>query len=75
MACQAGGEQRVKFKIYPDGRVEETVIGVKGQDCLKITEELNEKLGTVLATEATEEMSEKPVENTNNVYEQNKNTW
>ena len=36
---------RVKFRIYPDGRVEETVSGIRGSDCTKVTEELNEKLG------------------------------
>ena len=42
-----GETVRVKFRIHPDGRIEETVTGVKGSDCVKITEELNEKLGEV----------------------------
>ena len=46
---------RVKFRIYPDGRVEETVSGIRGSDCTKVTEELNEKLGKVTQTKPTEE--------------------
>ena len=46
---------RVKFRIYPDGRVEETVSGIRGSDCTKVTEELNEKLGKVTQTKPTED--------------------
>ena len=52
---QGGGQVSITFKIYPDGRVEETVKGVKGMQCNKITEELNEKLGQVINTKPTEE--------------------
>ena len=45
-----GETVRVKFRIYPDGRVEETVSGIRGSDCTKVTEELNEKLGKVTQT-------------------------
>ena len=31
-----GGIQRIEFKIYSDGRVEERVFGVKGEECLKV---------------------------------------
>ena len=31
----AGSIERIEFKIYPDGRVEETVRGVKGNNCHK----------------------------------------
>merc|ERR1712091_561724 len=44
-----GETVRVKFRIYPDGRVEETVSGIRGSDCTKVTEELNEKLGHLRA--------------------------
>ena len=40
------------------GRVEETVRGIKGNNCSKITEAINEKLGKVVATAPTEEMYE-----------------
>ena len=49
-----GETVRVKFRIYPDGRVEETVSGIRGSDCTKVTEELNEKLGKVLRLELLE---------------------
>ena len=50
---QGGGNVEITFKIYPDGRVEETVKGVKGIACNKITEALNEKLGQVITTKPT----------------------
>ena len=54
--------ERLEYKIYPDGRVEQKVIGVKGGDCLKLTEELNNALGEVISSEPTEEMYEQKVE-------------
>jgi len=68
------GEQRLKFKIYADGRVEETVTGVLGDECLKITEELNEKLGKVIVQKDTEEMLQEVVVK-NTVYESTKAEW
>lgn len=41
----AGAIEQIEFKIYPDGRVEETVRGVKGNNCHKVTEKINEALG------------------------------
>ena len=74
-----GESVRVKFRIHKDGRIEETVSGIKGSDCTKITEELNEKLGEVIKTEATEEMFEQKVEveetNTVTVYDQKFSEW
>ena len=67
------------LKIHKDGRIEETVSGIKGSDCTKITGELNEKLGEVIKTEATEEMFEQKVEveetNTATVYDQKFSEW
>ena len=53
-----GSVERIEFKIYPDGRVEETVRGVKGNDCHKVTEKINEALGKVVDSTPTEEMYE-----------------
>ena len=53
--------ERIEYKIYPDGRVEEKVLGVKGEDCLEITREINEKLGEVISTTPTEEMFEEEI--------------
>jgi len=68
---------QVKFRIHPDGRVEEQVIGIQGADCTKVTEELNEKLGEVIDTAPTEEMFQEKVtvDETNQVYEQKYTEW
>lgn len=70
-----GSTVRVKFRIHPDGRIEETVMGIKGTDCEKVTEELNEKLGHVTSSKPTDEMFEQKVEETNTVYESNFSEW
>jgi sensor histidine kinase YesM len=53
--------ETLEFKIYPDGRVEEIVRGIKGSNCHKVTEGINEMLGKVVATAPTEEMYEQEV--------------
>ena len=58
---KVGSLEQLEFKIYPDGRVEETVRGVKGGNCQEITEKINEQLGKVVASEPTEEMYEQEV--------------
>lgn len=40
--------ETLEFIIYPDGRVEEKVSGIKGHSCAQVTEALEEQLGTVL---------------------------
>lgn len=54
--------QELEFIIYPDGRVEEKVLGVKGADCQALTREINKALGEVYETEATSEMYEQKLE-------------
>ena len=56
------GMEEIEFIIYPDGRVEERVIGVKGDNCQELTEKINEALGEVYHTQPTEEMFEQKVE-------------
>eukprot|EP00560_Eucampia_antarctica_P001565 CAMPEP_0197831538 /NCGR_PEP_ID=MMETSP1437-20131217/10748_1 /TAXON_ID=49252 ORGANISM="Eucampia antarctica, Strain CCMP1452" /NCGR_SAMPLE_ID=MMETSP1437 /ASSEMBLY_ACC=CAM_ASM_001096 /LENGTH=78 /DNA_ID=CAMNT_0043434493 /DNA_START=217 /DNA_END=450 /DNA_ORIENTATION=- len=63
--------ERIEFKIFPDGRIEETVIGVKGTNCQKITEELNAALGKVVASKPTEEMFEEKITISETVSVQN----
>lgn len=77
MSGSGPSEQRLEFKIYPDGRVEEKVFGVKGEECLKVTEELNEKLGQVASTQQTEEMLEEKVvdKDKDKVYEGKFSEW
>lgn len=53
-----GSVEQIEYKIYPDGRIEETVRGVKGDDCHKITEAINKSLGKVIASEPTTELYE-----------------
>ena len=40
-------ERTLRFRIRPDGRVEEQVEGVEGDACLQLTERLESVLGTV----------------------------
>ena len=68
---QSGRLERIEFKIFPDGRVEEKVIGVKGEDCLEITKEINEKLGNVISTSPTEEMYEEEIKIDQTLYNSN----
>lgn len=71
----AGGAiERLEFKIHSDGRVEETVRGVKGNNCNKVTEKINEKLGKVVATSPTEEMFQEEVKVTQKIY-QSESDW
>eukprot|EP00573_Skeletonema_grethae_P001514 CAMPEP_0201686520 /NCGR_PEP_ID=MMETSP0578-20130828/940_1 /ASSEMBLY_ACC=CAM_ASM_000663 /TAXON_ID=267565 /ORGANISM="Skeletonema grethea, Strain CCMP 1804" /LENGTH=132 /DNA_ID=CAMNT_0048170587 /DNA_START=122 /DNA_END=517 /DNA_ORIENTATION=+ len=56
-----GGMEEIEFRIYPDGRVTEVVRGVKGENCEKITEAINNQLGNVVASQPTEEMFEQEV--------------
>ena len=56
-----GAVEQIEFKIYPDGRIEETVRGIRGNNCHKVTEAINEKLGEVVASAPTEEMYEQEI--------------
>jgi formylmethanofuran:tetrahydromethanopterin formyltransferase len=64
-----GAVEQIEFKIYPDGRVEEIVRGVKGNDCHKVTEQINAQLGKVIQTQPTEEMFEQEVEVKQTLYQ------
>lgn len=71
----ASGEaqrEKVEYIIRPDGRVEELVTGVRGSDCVKVTQEINAKLGEVLHTEHTDDYFKEKLDNTlTNVNETN----
>lgn len=56
-----GRIEQIEFKIYSDGRVEEVVRGVKGENCQGVTETINEALGEVILSNPTEEMFEQDV--------------
>lgn len=57
-----GRIERIEFKIFPDGRIEETVKGIKGGKCHEVTKEINESLGKVVDSKPTEEMFEQEIE-------------
>ena len=44
-------QQMLKFIISQDGTVTEEVIGEQGGECLKLTESIEEALGTVVTRE------------------------
>ena len=48
-------QRTLRFRIRPDGRVEERVEGVEGVACLGLTERLESALGSVERREATSE--------------------
>ena len=52
--CRPAWPQELEFIIYPDGRVEERVLGVKGADCQKLTLKIEQELGEVYHTEVAE---------------------
>lgn len=56
-----GNIEQIEFKIFPDGRIEETVRGIKGGNCHKVTEEINKSLGKVVDSKPTEEMYEQEI--------------
>lgn len=71
----AGGSmEQIEFKIHADGRVEETVRGVKGNNCHKVTEKINKQLGKVVASSPTEEMFEEEVKVQQTIY-QSESDW
>ncbi len=48
-------QRTVRFRIRPDGRVEERVEGVTGDACLQLTNRLESALGTVERRQPTSE--------------------
>lgn len=56
-----GGVEQIEFKIFPDGRVEETVRGIRGNNCHSVTDKINEALGKVVSSEPTEELYEQEI--------------
>jgi hypothetical protein len=48
-------QQSIRFRIRPDGRVEELVEGIQGSGCEQLTERIEAKLGTVQQRQSTSE--------------------
>jgi hypothetical protein len=47
--------ETVEFTIYPDGRVEEKVVGIAGSACEVVTQAIEAKLGKVVGRTMTAE--------------------
>ncbi len=45
----------IRYRIRPDGRVEELVEGVRGDGCEQLTERIESRLGTVQQRHSTAE--------------------
>lgn len=48
-------QSTIRFRIRPDGRVEELVQGVRGHGCEQLTERIEARLGTVQQRSSTSE--------------------
>ena len=48
-------QRTIRFRIRPDGRVEETVEGVAGEGCRQLTERIESRLGMVQQRQETSE--------------------
>ncbi|MFY8149836.1 MAG: DUF2997 domain-containing protein [Prochlorococcaceae cyanobacterium] len=48
-------EQTIRFRIRPDGRVEEQVEGIQGAGCEQLTERIEARLGVVQQRRSTSE--------------------
>jgi len=48
-------QRTIRFRIRPDGRVEETVEGLAGAACEQLTERIEARLGTVQQRRETAE--------------------
>ncbi len=48
-------QRSIRFRIRPDGRVDEVVEGVAGDGCQALTERLESRLGTVQQRQPTAE--------------------
>ncbi len=55
-------QRTLRFRIRPDGRVEERVEGLQGEACLGLTGRLETALGSVERPEATSEAYTTPSE-------------
>ena len=48
-------QHTIRFRIRPDGRVEELVEGITGNGCEQLTERIEARLGSVQQRQATSE--------------------
>lgn len=57
-------EEKVRVKIKEDGTVNVEVLGVKGKDCIAMTQGLEEALGVVTKRTKKQEYHERPARQT-----------
>ena len=69
VAMQAELPHEIEFVIHPDGTVDTTVKGLKGDDCLKVTREIENALGEVVERKSTSEMYENNVQVDNEQFQ------
>ena len=55
-------KEQIEFIIRPDGTVEETTHGLKGEQCEQVTARIEQALGRVTARQATPERYEQPAD-------------
>jgi hypothetical protein len=55
-------QQTIRFRIRPDGRVEEQVEGVRGAGCAQLTERIEARLGAVQQRRSTAEAFQSQVQ-------------
>ena len=53
-------QHTIRFRIRPDGRVEELVEGVRGLSCEQLTGRIEARLGAVQQRQSTAEAYQKP---------------
>jgi hypothetical protein len=57
-------QRSIRFRIRPDGRVEELVEGVQGMGCERLTERIEARLGSVQQRRNTSEAFQAPAAQT-----------
>jgi hypothetical protein len=62
LAQQSAKQQTIRYRIRPDGRVEETVEGLQGSACERLTERIEARLGSVQQRQPTAEAFESAVQ-------------
>lgn len=55
-------QQTIRFRIRPDGRVEETVEGLSGSACERLTERIEARIGSLQQRRPTAEAYQAAVE-------------
>jgi fructose/tagatose bisphosphate aldolase len=67
--------ETLEFIIYPDGRVKETVTGIVGASCQKVTAAIEAQLGVVISQEKTSEYFQQQQETYQSIEAKNRATF